>query len=81
MKSKKHVHKESTGKQDCNGSLLTQTIFLRYQLWEGELGIIQLKQSIQQNAVDVWDLRLENIQKLWADILAPARKYSTPFWK
>ena len=47
MKSKKHVHKESTGKQDCNGSLLTQTIFLRYQLWEGELGIIQLKQSIQ----------------------------------
>lgn len=83
MKSKKHVHKESTGKQNCDGSLLTQTIFLRYQLW----GLVswessRLKQSIQQNAVDVWDLRLENIQKLWAHICRTRkRKYPGPLFE
>lgn len=58
--------------------MLTQTIFLQYQLWEGELGIIQLKQSIQlsrgclRSEVGIHSETL-------ADILAPERKY--PFLK
>ena len=64
-------HKESTGKQNCNGSLLTQTIFLRYQLlwWVGN----HPTETI--NSIKPVGKHSETL----ADILAPERKY--PFLK